>query len=197
MTCDSAPSPDRSPARGKGIATALALGTLLAGGWVAAAAVPVHAARPLDCITPVLCPTVSVPTLPTVSLPLPTTNATTTSTTQPTTATTNDPARTSENSPQQPSAVFSFTLRTSVHARQHRRWVVMRLSVSQAANIAANLLRGRTVVTRGRYAARPGSNRFNLYLPQRAKAGRAVLDVDLIAGSTRRRIVRTLVLPSR
>jgi hypothetical protein len=193
MTCDGAPSPNRSRARGKRIASGVVLSVVLGGGCFAADAVTAHA-RPLDCVTPVLCPSVSVPTLPTVSLPLPTTNS---STTQPTTATTDDPARTTQDSPQQPSSALALTLRTSVHARQHRRWVELRLSVSQAASVVANLVRSRTVVARGRYAARAGSNRFNLNVPQRANGGPALLTVDLTADAAHRQVVRALILPSR
>jgi hypothetical protein len=198
MTCDSAPSPNPSPASGRRTIAGLALCALLVGGCFAATAVPVHAARPLDCVTPVLCPTVSVPTLPTVSLPLPTIATTTTSTQPtPTTTTTDDPPRTSEDSPQQPSAAFLFTLRTSVHARQHRRWVELRLSLSQDATLATSVLRSRAIVTTARYAARAGSNRFNLTVPARAKGGAVLLTVDMTAGTTHRRVVRRLFLPSR
>jgi hypothetical protein len=193
MTCDSAPSPNPPPARGRRIIVGLVFGALLAGGGFAASAVPVHAARPLDCIAPVLCPTVSVPALPTVSLLLPTSGTSTTSTT----STTGDPPRTSEDSPQQPSSAFLFTLRTSVHSRQHKRCVELRLSLSQDATVAASLLRDRAVVTAARYAARAGSNRLQLTVPARAKGGVVRLTVDLAAGATRRRVVRTLVLPSR
>jgi hypothetical protein len=196
MTCDSAPSPNPPPARGRRIIVGLVFGALLAGGGFAASAVPVHAARPLDCIAPVLCPTVTVPALPTVSLPLPTTGTTTTSTAS-TTSTTGDPARTSEDSSQQPSSALLFTLRMSVHSRQHKRWVELRLSLSQDATVAASLLRDRAVVTAARYAARAGSNRLQLTVPARAKGGVVRLTVDLTAGATRRRVVRTLVLPSR
>lgn len=197
MTCDSAPSPSPSPARGRRITAGLALCALLATGCFAAAAVPVHAARPLDCVTPVLCPTVSVPTLPTVSLPLPTSPASTTATTQATTSTTEEQPRTSDDSSQQPSSVFVFTLQTSVHSRQHRRWVELRLSLSQDATVAATLLRSRAVVTSARYAAHAGSNRLNLTVPAGAKRGAARLTVDLTAGTTHRRVVRTIVLPNR
>jgi hypothetical protein len=195
MTCDSAPSPNPPPARGRRILVGLVFGAPLAGGGFAASAVPVHAARPLDCIAPVLCPTVTVPTLPTVSLPLPTTGTTTTSTAS--TSTTGDPARTSEDSSQQPSSAFLFTLRMSVHSRQHKRWVALRLSLSQDATVAASLLRDCAVVTAARYAARAGSNRLQLTVPARAKGGVVRLTVDLTAGATRRRVVRRLVLPSR
>lgn len=198
MTCDSAPSPDPSPARGRRIIAGLALCALLAGGCFAATAVPVHAARPLDCVTPVLCPTISVPTLPTVSLPLPTTPTSTTSTQPtPTSATTGDPPQTPEDSPQQPSSAFLFALRTSVHARQHRRWVELRLSLSQDATVGVSLLRRRVIVTTARYAARAGSNRFSLTVPAGAKAGAALLTVDMTAGRTHRHVVRRLVLPNR
>jgi hypothetical protein len=194
---------------------AILLGVSLAAGAVVSATIEVPAAssQASDCIPAVttVCPTVptvSLPTtsasvpLPTTSVSLPVTTTTGSTTTSPTTTSSasSSPATTTtdladSSDPQSAGAPFVYDVRSTVRRSGSRRWIVLRISLSQPASINALLARGAATTARRRAAGRQGANTFRLTVPRSARAGRYRLTVTLATADIRRTVRRSLLLP--
>jgi hypothetical protein len=144
--------------------------------------------------------TSSLPTVTTVTLPGVTTTVTVPGTTTTTSAT---PAGTQPGATTPPdnatsagtNAALTYSLRTTVRRLGAKRWIEMRLTLSESATLSARLDKSGHRFAGGRFDARPGANRFRLLIAQRAKSGRYVLTAQLTAGNNQATIRRTITVP--
>jgi hypothetical protein len=188
---------------------------LLGAGVLVAGSSALSATPSDDCLLPPVCPTLpapTVPTIPTVSLPTPTTTSPSTTTTPSTTTSPSDSspatsggtgsvgggaAQGAETSAAAPDAhaPLTYSVRTSVRRTGGRRWIDLRLTLSQPATLVAILHRSEVPFVATVRTGKAGSNAFALSVPRRVRAGRYALRLVLATSSARHTINRRISLP--
>jgi hypothetical protein len=172
--------------------TAALVAGVLAGGSGALSANPAD-----DCLLPPECPTLPVPSLPDVSLPLPTTTTTTT-TPAPAgagSATGSGAPAGSTSGEAAPAATLAYTVRTSVRRNGKRRWIDLRLTLSQPATVVAILHRAQVPAVAVVRKGLAGSNAFAITVPRRVRAGRYALKLVLASSGAHNVVTRGVSIP--
>jgi hypothetical protein len=191
--------PTRRPLSRPGhVAKACVMTGALIAGVLAAGSGALSATPADDCLLLPVCPTLPMPSLPDVSPPIPTT--TTPSDAEPEPAGGAGPAGSgtqagSTSGEAAPAATLAYTVRTSVRRDGKRRWIDLRLTLSQSATVVAILHRAEVPAVAAVRTGRAGSNTFAITVPRRVRAGRYALKLVLASSNAHHVVTRGVSIP--
>lgn len=92
-------------------------------------------------------------------------------------------------------APLTYDVRTSVRRSGRRRWIDLRVSLSQAATVVAILQRRDVPVVAAVRGGRVGENTFAVSVPRRVRPGRYALKLVLATATERRTLIRAISVP--
>jgi hypothetical protein len=189
--------PGRRPLPRPGyVAKACVLTTALISGVLAAGTGALSANPADECLLPPACPTLPVPSLPDVSLPITTTTTTTTTTPaseEPEPAGGEATASTPTSAATAPT--LAYTVRASVRRTGTRRWIDLRLTLSQPATVVAILHRAEVPAVATVRTGRAGANTYAINVPRRVRPGRYALRLVLASAASRHTVTRRISIP--
>jgi hypothetical protein len=178
-----------------------ALAAALGAGVLAAGSSAFSATPPSDCLLPPVCPTLPAPTVPGVSLPIPTTTSPSDSPPEPSGAPDSlgggaaQGAPTSAAAPQGQTALLTYSVQTSASRQGSRRWIHLKVTLSQSATVVAIMHRTEVPVIAAVRTGRLGSNAFAVSVPRRVRRGRYALRLVLATPSARHTLNRRISIP--